>query len=176
MHRGHLGCCGDCERAWRRRGKPSRDGDADLCPCDSAADRRLRMRHWLRCERPISPGRPQSLSTSRAIACFVMRVIISLTRRMKVVPTSTVSILLYSWPQTGSMRPSQKAHQVSWLQGMQVCLLCESGRGGGRFSRDDCAVCVCVCVSSSPARAGPAMKRLFTRRPFKNGYGTPCNV
>jgi len=58
MHRGHLGCCGDCERAWRRRGKPSRDGDADLCPCDSAADRRLRIRHRLRCERPISPGRP----------------------------------------------------------------------------------------------------------------------
>ena len=58
MHRGHLGCCGDCERAWRRRGKPSRDGDADLCPCDSAADWRLRIRHRLRCERPISPGRP----------------------------------------------------------------------------------------------------------------------
>jgi hypothetical protein len=76
MHRGHLGCCGDCERAWRRRGKPSRDGDADLCPCDSAADRRLRIRHRLRCERPISPGRPArereaSKRTGGKRVCFV---------------------------------------------------------------------------------------------------------
>ena len=76
MHRGHLGCCGDCERAWRRRGKPSRNGDADLCPCDSAADRRLRIRHRLRGERPISPGRPArarqaSKRTGGKRVCFV---------------------------------------------------------------------------------------------------------
>ena len=48
MHRGHLGCCGDCERAWRRRGKPSRDGVADLCSCGLEANHRVGISRRLR--------------------------------------------------------------------------------------------------------------------------------
>ena len=65
MYRGHLGCCGDCDRAWRRRGKASRDGDADLCSCGLEANNRVGISRRLRWERLILPGRPAARETSR---------------------------------------------------------------------------------------------------------------
>jgi len=46
------------ERAWRRHGKASKDGDADLCSCGLAANHRVGIRRRLRLERLILPGRP----------------------------------------------------------------------------------------------------------------------
>ena len=46
------------ERAWRRHGTASKDGDADLCSCGLAANHRVGIRRRLRLERLILPGRP----------------------------------------------------------------------------------------------------------------------
>ena len=50
------------ERAWWRRGKASKDGDADLCSCGLEANHRVGISRRLRWERLILPGRPARAS------------------------------------------------------------------------------------------------------------------